>query len=190
MGVGAWPDGFHAAFVDHQKAQGRAGFSLEPVCEQAAPQVQLCLVVTDGGRRRPVTLADLQAWGETPAETRARAVARARAAFASSVTPVDVAGVGAYRVRSAGDGLDAAGLLLGPTLAAEVGAPLRVAIPARGSLLYWKGDDGDLDRVVAVGVARIHEQAGQPVSDQVLEWTDGGWVVWGRAQAPRAPAAP
>ena len=153
--------------------------SPQPVCEQAAAQVQQLPVVTDGGLRRPVTV-DLG-----PGETRRRPgrgrspVPRRPSSRAPSTSPGS-APTGCGRRATAG----AAGLS-GATLAAEVGAPLRVAIP-HGAPCCTGRRRRHLDRVVAVVV---HEQVRSACSDQVLEWTHGG-VVWGRAQAPRALAAP
>lgn len=190
MGVGAWPDGFHAAFVAHQKERGRAGFSLEPVCREAATGLQLCLTLTEGETRRPVTLADLQAWDETPTAAFDRATERARAGLAQGLERQSTEGVpGAWFLRSRGDGLDAAALLVPDLLAAHAGGPVVVAVPARGSVLFWTPGVEALDQVMAVGVRRTAEAADQPVSDRLYRWTGERWVEWGRAEAG-AKAAP
>lgn len=191
LGVGAWPEGFRAAFAEHQAANGRTGPALEPVCEERLPGVQVCLTVTERDTRRPVTLADLTLWGEQPAGAFARASAQVAATWADAAIPQQVEGVsGAFYLRAVGDGLDAAGVLLPQVLTERVGGEVVVSIPARGSLLFWRPGRPELDRVLAVGARRSAEAAAQPVSDRVFHWDGARWVVWGRAEALPAPAGP
>ena len=191
LGVGAWPEGFRAAFTEHQQSKGRSGSALEPVCEERLPGVQLCLTVTEGATRRPVTVADLAVWGEQPSDAFARARQQVAASWAEGVAPQAVDGVaGEFYLRAVGDGLDAAGVLLPELLAERVGGAVVVSIPARGSVLFWRPGRPDLDAVLAVGARRSAEAAAQPVSDRVFRWDGARWTVWGRAEAPPASTGP
>ncbi|MCB9778383.1 MAG: hypothetical protein H6742_07465 [Alphaproteobacteria bacterium] len=89
-----------------------------------------------------------------------------------------------YWVSAEGDGLDHVGWLHPAALDARCGdAGLRLASPTRGTLLAWCGGSEPLDRVMAVGVARILEAAEAPVSARVYTWDRdaGALVVWGQA---------
>jgi hypothetical protein len=191
VGVGAWPEGFRAAFTEHQQSKGRSGAALEPVCEERLPGVQLCLTVTEGTTRRPVTLADMAAWEEQPAAAFARARQQIEATWPEAVAPQAIDGVaGEFYLRASGDGLDAAAALFPELLAERVGGDVVLAIPARGSVLFWRPGRPDLDAMVAVGVRRSSEAAAQPVSDRVFRWDGARWTVWGRAEAPPASTGP
>ena len=128
-----------------------------------------------------MTLADLQARG-----TRRRSRGRSPAPMAASrVTLVDVAAM-APTGCGAGDAWTRRAFSA-PRRRGGRRAP-RVAIPARGSLLYWKGDDATRPRRRR-GRRPDPRAGGSACERPVLEWTDGGWVAC-CAQAPRAPAAP
>ena len=85
----------------------------------------------------------------------------------------------AYWVSQVGDGFDAAGLLHPEKLSAIAGTTPVIGIPTVGTFLMWIPGDAELDKIMAVGVRRIFEEASHPVSDKVYRWHNGAWVVWG-----------
>ena len=48
----------------------------------------------------------------------------------------------------------------------------------------WIPGDEELDKVMAVGVRRMFDEAKYPVSDKVYRWHNGEWVVWGEVVSP------
>lgn len=165
---------------------GRAEAEARLACRPTAEGLSLCFTVTEQGGRRYLTEADLAGWGLSLEEVEAAVDARARAALdagrpeRAAVTDMDAT----YCLGMEGDGLDLAGWLHPDRLAQRCGPDLRVAVPARDVLLAWAGGDADLDLVMAVGAARLHEASDAPVSATVYTWDPGEarWVAWGRAR--------
>lgn len=185
---GVWPGGFLSAFVTHQTAAGETGLALEPLCREAAPDLQLCVTVHQGDEARPVHLQDLETWGLTPKAARAQALASARAVFATKVVRNELEGLGPWFLRNEADGFDGAALLLPELLEETVGGGVVLGIPAEGAALFWAHGQADRDRAIAIGVRRAAEAAEQPVSDHLYRWDGKKWVVWARAE--KAPPSP
>lgn len=185
--LGVWPGSFYQTFVAHQRAAGRTGLALEPLCREEAPGLQVCVTVLEGDAVRPVSLRDVERWGTSAEAVRRQAVSEAKAGFAAQVVRSELEGLGPWWMRSQADGWDGAALLLPDALEAMVGGPVVLAVPAQGSALFWAHGNPDLDRAVAVGVRRAAEAAQRPVSDTVYRWTGKEWVVWARAEKAPPP---
>ncbi len=186
-----WPTDFLEVYPAHQAAKGATGAALQPLCKEVVATLQLCLVVTEGGTRRPVNGADLDAWQEPRAAAEARARAAAEAGFDAAVQLLPVEDTDLrYGLRAAGDGLDAGALLLPERLAARVGGPVLLALPTQGTVLFWKQGNEELDRILAVGARRAWEASERPVTDAILRHDGNRWVEWGRATPSPAPPAP
>ncbi len=184
--LAVWPGAFYDQFVAHQRAAGRTGPDLEPLCREEAPGLQLCVTVHEAGNVRPVNLGDVHRWDLTAPRARQQAIRAAQERFVDRVVKEDLEGLGSWWMRSEADGWDAVALLVPEMLETLVGGPVVLAVPAQGSALFWAHGNPELDRAVAVGVRRAAEAAARPVSDHVYRWTGKEWVVWARAE--RAPA--
>ncbi len=185
----AWPDEVVTAFPEAQAARGATGDAVEPACSQAAPGLQLCVVIEEEGRRRLASLADVGRWGGlTGALAHARAAADGAAAgFVDAVVP-DLPGA-SYRIRSQGDGLDTALLARPDLLAAVATGPVVVAVPDAGTTLVWTPGNADQDKVLAVAVRKAWDASTRPVSPRIYRWNGEAWTTWGEAK-PAAPPAP
>ena len=184
------PADFPALYAEHAAAQGRTGAAAEAVCRPFAEGIGLCFTLHDGAVRRYVTRADLAAWGMDLAAVAAVAVAAAAAAIGDA-RPVaqSIEGVaGTWWLGAEGDGLDAALLLYPDRLAARCGAAPVGASPEAGVLMAWVPGSAELDKVMAVGVRRMHDAADHPVSPRIYRWNGEKWVVWGQAVATDEPA--
>ena len=87
-----------------------------------------------------------------------------------------------------GDGWAAAGALRPDLLAEKVGGlPLRMAMPAEGVLLAWKGGEAEVDRVMAVGVKEMYDQLPGAVSPRIVTWDGAKLAPYGQAVPKPAP---
>ncbi|MCK6508216.1 hypothetical protein L6R53_33465 [Myxococcota bacterium] len=168
-----------------ERRAAAGGAAAELACEPLAEAVLLCLTVQVDGGYRYATQADLASWGLSLGQARAAATARARASLGPG-RPEEVAVIDmprTYRLSAEGDGLDHAAVLAPDLLSAWYGEGVRLAVPGRDVLLAWPAGDEELDRVMAVGVARIHEASDHPVTARVYTWdaAAGAWQVWGQA---------
>ena len=190
------PDQHSAAAL----SAGRAGPAAVALCERAADGLQVCLRVKDGERWRLVTEEDAARWGEAPAAVRARAIRAASSAWtARPPAPAAVDGMpGRYFLRQGDDAAEALALLEPKLLEDAAGtADLVVALPERGTLLFWTPGAADFDKVVAVGARRIAESVADPLSAWIYRHEGGKWLVWAevrgevepRVDAPPAPTA-
>lgn len=183
LGVTAEPP---EELVRQRERRQAAGLSpSELVCDPLAEAVMLCLTVQVEGGYRYATAADLEAWALTASQARLVAVTAARGSLGPTrpeqVQVIDMPH--SYRLSAEGDGLDHAALVAPDLLATWYGEQVRVAVPGRDVLLAWSAGDEELDRVMAVGVARIHEASEHPVTARVFTWDAeaGAWSVWGQA---------
>jgi len=186
LGLSLEPPEERVRYRDHHHDAGVDGAAAELACRPFAESLSLCFTWTSPEGRRYVTLADLQGWGLDLEGVEARTLERARQALQQS-PPVRTAVVdmdATYWLRMEGDGLDLAGFLDPAALEADCGGDLRVAVPGRDIFMAWSGGSGEVDRVLAVGVARIHEASDHPVTSKVYQWdaTKAEWVVWGQAR--------
>lgn len=186
------PDRHSAAAI----AQGQAGPAALALCRPVVDGVQLCVRTQKGPGWRLATEADAADWGEAPAAVWARATAAARAAWAAS-PPVaaQVEGLaGTYFVRQAGDGAEALPLAEPDCLRVAGGAAgLVLALPERGTLLFWRSGEADFDKVLGVGARRMAEAVEDNVTAAILKHDGQAWRVWAEVEGdvqPRAPAAP
>lgn len=185
FGVALEPPEEQVRFRERRAAAGVSGPAAELSCSPFAESVALCLTVAVDDGYRYVTRADLEAWAFTVEQALAAARARAQASVGPArperVSVVDMAYT--YRMSAEGDGLDHAAFLAPDALVAALGAEVRVAAPTRDVLLAWAAEGEELDRVMAVGVARISEAGEHPVTSKVYTWDPvaAGWVVWGQA---------
>ena len=183
-------DAASAAF----RAAGATGSDALPACERVATGLLLCVVSGDGG---VVSEGALAKQGASLADVLAEARVRVPAAWAKSPpTAQSVEGMkGSWLLRAAGDGFDAAGLLV-PELLKVPGATETavVAVPVDGTVMWWTPGDADFDKVLAVGVRRMAEASEAPVSSRIYRWSaeDERWTVWGEVRGSVAlpPAAP
>ena len=172
------------------EAQGVSGPEARLACRVLAPHLSLCFDQAPGADLTLVTEADLLAWGHDAAWLDAQARQTALAGLTDHrPTPTPVPGMtGTYWVSAEADGLDAAGLLYPERLAQIAGAPVVVAVPVSGALLFWVPGDPAFDEVMAVGVARLYQSSDQRVSSKLYRWDGARWVVYGEAVLSGAPA--
>lgn len=180
--VAAWPDAVLTEWPAHAKRLGRTGLALEPACMQAAPGLQQCLMLQEGGRRRLATAADLDAHGGQVAAFRsAAAMGRAALAGLEEIAVPEMPGR-SIRVRSAGDGLDTALVAAPDAVYARFGAATVMAFPDAATTLVWNRGEPELDKILAVAVRRAWEAADRPVSPRVYRWDGEGLVEWAAAR--------
>lgn len=155
------------------------------LCQPLAEAAMLCLTVRVDGGYRYATTQDLAGFGWTAEQAHAAAVVQARASLGPA-RPEQVAVIDmpqTYRLSAEGDGLDHAAFVAPDLLVGWYGEQVRVAAPGRDVLVAWSAGDDELDRVMAVGVARIHDASEHPVSARIYTWDPaaGAWQVWGQA---------
>lgn len=142
----------------------------------------LCFRVWEGGMRRWVTLSDTGRWGTSTAAL-TDAVSGLAAPHLAQAELLDVGGTSARYLRLVdGDGWAAAGALLPEQVAQRLGgSPIHVALPAESVLVAWHAGDGELDRIMAIGVRELYEQTPNPVSAQIQRWDGVRWTPYGEA---------
>ena len=92
---------------------------------------------------------------------------------------------GGYWASARKDGWDSAALLHPERLEMLLGAKPLVAMPQSGMFLFWREDNPQLNKAVAIGVKEIYNQASHPVSPYIYHWSQGRWLVWGEAVEPK-----
>ena len=187
------PDAHSAAMI----AAGRAGPAAIALCEPLADGLQVCLRTKDGQGWRLVTEEDCTTWSTTAAALRAQALRDAAKAWAARPpTARTVDGMtGRYFLRQGDDAAEVLGLVEPARLATAAGtADVVVAMPERGTLLFWTPGAPDFDKVVAVGARRMAEAVADPLSASIYRHDGRRWQVWAEVHGevePRetAPAA-
>lgn len=177
------PPDIAVAFEEFAKGQGKSGPATQIRCAPLADGIVLCFRYLHDGRLKYVTQSEVVAWHAGDAALVAAATARAAeiddARFERTPVP-DTPGA-MYWVSRKGDGLDGAAFLDPRRLQRVAGGPVVVAMPAANTLLFWRPDGGELDRIVAIGVRRMADASDHPISDRVYRWDGTEWKVWGQA---------
>jgi hypothetical protein len=177
------------AYQKAAAAKGRSGDATKLDCRPAFDDLLFCLTKLEGDRWRYSTVADLQAWGLSSAQAHTQAAAYLRKLpLDSRLKKQTVQGVaGAYFSGRADDGRDVAPLLTPDALQTFLGGSVVVALPAQGAVIAWVAGRPELDKVMAVGVRKIYDQASHPITPRIYRWGKEGWEVWGEAVKPEAP---
>ena len=187
LGLVAEPPQVVAAYADAVRARGRKGAATALDCRPAFDGLVFCLTLVEPKGWRYATAADLGAWGLSSEAAHRAAAERLRVLpIAQRLQTETVEGVpGEYRAARLDDGQDAAPLLQPEALAKLLGGPPVVAVPAQGAVVAWMPGNPLLDKVVAVGIRRMHDAAKHPVSPRIYRWGKEGWAVWGEAKKPK-----
>jgi hypothetical protein len=185
------PADIATAFEEYAKGQGKSGAATRIRCRPLAEGIVLFFRFLDEGRLKYVTQSEVVAWRADDATLVAAATAHAATIDDARFerTPVDGTPGAAYWVSRKGDGLDGAAFLDPRRLERVAGGPVVVAMPAAGTLLFWRPDGGELDRIVAVGVRRMADASDHPISDRVYRWDGTVWRVWGQAVPKDEPGS-
>lgn len=157
----------------------------EHLCRPFAEALSLCLSVR-AEESRPLLRAELAALGLSEEQAFAKASLAAKGSL-SAARPERAAIADmpqGYWLSAEGDGLDHAPMLFPEEVKARVGAQARVAVPTPGVWLAWSAGSDELDRVMAVAVARMVEADEHGVTAKVYTWDEPNraWVVWGQAR--------
>jgi len=157
----------------------------EQVCRPFAESVSLCLTLR-AEEPRALVRADLATLGLSEEQAFAKATAAARASLGPTrPEQAAIADMSAgYWLSAEGYGLDHAPMLFPDQVKARVGDQARVAVPTPGVWLAWTAGSDELDRVMAVAVARMVEADAQAITAKVFTWDEqsGAWQVWGQAR--------
>jgi len=185
VGLVAEPSDVVEQYRAQARAAGRSDAASELVCRDAFDALQLCLTVRPEGaeRWRLGTRADLAAWsGDAAAALAAGGTSAAAEPLKIRLQKRMVEGTEhAYWASDVDDGLDAAALLKPIELQLLIGGPPVIAVPAQGAVVTWVPGHPVRDEILAVGVRRMHEAAGHPISSRIYRWDGKRWVVWGEA---------
>ena len=174
------PSQFAAAALE----AGRVGDSVAMACQILAEGVPLCFRVESEGKREWFSLAEASAWGLT-LETLGQAVV-----VSSEKNPLvekNVVDGGHWWQVEAKDGRESF-IFLNPTWLDRVGDLAVVAMPAAGVVIAWQSGDDANDKIMAVGVRALYDQAEAPVTPKIFRHSDEGWTVWGELVPEVAPA--
>lgn len=157
----------------------------EQVCRPFAESVSLCLL-RRGETLEPLNRADLPALGLSEAQAFSMATEAARAALGEGrpeKTPIaDM--TEQFWLSAEADGLDHSPMLFPEEVHARAGPGARVAVPTPGVWLAWRAGSDELDRVMAVAVARMVEADPAAVTAKAYVWDESSstWIVWGQAR--------
>jgi hypothetical protein len=175
------PTDIATAFEDYAKGQGKSGPATQIRCAPLVEGVVLCFRYVHDGHLTYVTQSEAVAWHADDPALVAAATAQAATLDDARFERMPVADMpgAVYWVSRKGDGLDGAAFLDPRRLDRVAGGPAVVAMPAAGTLLFWRPDGGDLDRIVAVGVRRMADASDHPISDRIFRWDGTVWRVWG-----------
>jgi len=165
------------------REEGLGKSDAELACRTLAEDVLLCFRVEEGKRRRWVTQGDLVDWGLSLPQVEAKA----REALTKNPLRRQQVHGGSrhYFVVDSLPGRESL-ILLHPEWLVEVGRNPVIAIPARDAVLAWNLGDDELDKIMAVGIRKLHETSDVPVSRKIMAWDGAAWVVRGEV----ADAAP
>ena len=169
-------------------------------CKPLAGVAQICLSTPYTGRA-PVAKDVLRTRKDTFAQVAARVpVVNVGTLLQDKI----VEGAGTYALSNVGDGLDHAALLDPAALVKKFGREVRVAVPDHRTLVAWTDQGGTFDKLMGVGVWKLHDAAKRgttvagetrapaaAVSPVVLRWSGDAWEEVGVASlAPDAAAPP
>ncbi len=177
--AGVESDAVEAAYAAWAATRGAKGADAQLACRPFAPSAVLCFRWLDGEIARWLTRA------RAPDLAVVEVAAAARgAAAAERLAPNTVEGFRARWWLASGAGDEHAALLTPAAITAKIGSADWVAgTPARGVLVVWVPGDPEFDKVVAVGVRRLYDAAGdEAVSPTIWRWTGLEWESWGRAR--------
>ena len=181
------PPAVEEAFAAEVRAGGTVGAAAVAACVPVGQELLGCAwLPVDGGGWRLASMVDVMGWGTGLKDALQAARPATRAAWAARPperAEVDGGG-GAYLLRAVGDGHDALGLLIPEVIEAAVGGPAVVAVPRAGVLLAWRPGDADLDKILAVGVRRIADEAPAVISSRIYRWDGSRWLIWGEVRGP------
>lgn len=153
---------------------GEGTLACEPFVEEL---LLLCYRLEHEGKRRYVTTADLAAWDMDPSELRTHAAA---ALTENPLKEIAIEGGGQYWQSAAPTGREAT-VLLHPEWLAVAGPSPVVGLPSRGVVVVWQPGDAELDTMVGVGIAQMHEQLPHPITPVAVRLQEGAWSRWGQA---------
>jgi hypothetical protein len=160
-------------YREYARGKGLAGEETELRCQAVIEGLQLCATIITEAGWRYATQADKEPGLPTVVEKH-------------GFVEADADGVGRYWVRTVNDGRE--GLFLhSPSLLSTVNpGPLVVAWPQTGVMVAWTPGNPMLDKVVSVGIARMVQAAGHPITAKILRHDGEQWVVWGEARKAAA----
>jgi hypothetical protein len=171
-------------FSERALENGLVGDSIAMACQILAEGVPLCFRVEVDGMRNWFSLAQAQTWGFS-LETLAQAVDLDQSSnpFVEKKVPHG----GHWWQVEAKDGRESL-VFLNPGWLEPVGDLAVVAAPAAGVVIAWQSGDSDNDKIMAVGVRALFDQADAPVSPKIFRHTKGAWTVWGELVPEVEPA--
>ena len=167
------PEPTHAQAL-YTEEGGQGTLACEPFVDEV---LLLCYRIELEGTRRYVTTADLAAWDMDPTQLRSHA---ASALSENPLKEVHIDGGGRYWQSSAPTGREAT-VLLHPEWLAVAGPSPVVGVPSRGVVVVWQPGDEEVDTMVGVGLAQMHEQLPHPITPVAVRLQDGAWSRWGQA---------
>jgi len=151
-------------------------------------QVRLCLRVREGDRLRWVTTGDLERWSLS-LEQAVGLVREASTTHLSDARPVQVVDMNHEFLQLVdGEGWAASLALQPDRVARMLGPDTRFAFPAGTVALAWRAGDGELDKVMAVGVVELAEEQPGEVTRTVFRWDGKGFVPYAEAKLPAVDA--
>ncbi|MBI2777338.1 MAG: DUF1444 family protein [Chloroflexi bacterium] len=167
---------------DRLAAEGMKSHA-SPVMDEGPGGLAIAYVLRAGAFDVLVNADHMLAWGATPAEVRAAAMANLAGWSATAPWTDEVEGRRRLLASASGDGGDAVRVLLPEVrahLAAELGGEGRVlvAVPERDLLLAGclQGDDEEFGALFALFVRDHHDGTDQPLDHRVFELVDGELV--------------
>ncbi len=177
------PADIGTVFEAYAKGQGKSGPATQIRCAPLADGIVLCFRYVHDGRLTYVTQTEVVTWHADEQALVAAATEQALAMDDARFerTPIADTPGAVYWVSRKGDGLDGAAFLDPRRLERVAGGPVVVAMPAANTLLFWRPDGGELDRIVAIGARRMADASDHPISDRVYRWDGTVWRVWGQA---------
>lgn len=171
-------------FASAALEKGLVGDSVAMACQILAEGVPLCFRIESQGRRDWFSLAEASAWGLS-LETLGNAVALDPGA--NPFVEKHVVDGGHWWQVEAKDG-QASFVFLNPAWLDRVGDSAVVAAPSAGVVIAWQSGDDSNDKIMAVGVRALYDQAESPVTPKIFRHSEEGWAVWGELVPEVTPA--
>ena len=108
---------------------------------------------------------------------------RGKARIEKQLKPIEITGMSEqYWVETNQDGWSGATLFRPDVFSQIIGeGTVLAAVPAHGIVLYWRGGQPEVDKIVAVGVREIYASRQGAVSPVVFRWTGEDWVPFSEA---------
>jgi hypothetical protein len=165
----------------YKKEKGK--FTSDLACEKFAEGLMMCFRYVKKENLPYVLENDLKKWDATTEQLLISASdSSAEYVTKERYTMQEIDNVpGGYWASARKDGWDSAALLHPKRLELLLGAKPLVAVPQSGMFLFWREDNPQLNKAVAVGVKEIYNQSSHPVSPYIYHWSQGKWLVWGEA---------